>query len=483
MTLSACGEKWLDVPSKTSVLEADYYNSAERLFTGVVAAYDPLQWYDYFNQYTSLNMLSDIMADDVFCGGSSEGDQPVLVKTHYYSLTSNDVPNMVWTDSYSGINRANIVIAKAAEVDMDASLKDRYVAECMILKAFYWNVLWHYWGNIPYYDENLTADQNYSAEQMAADDVYAHVIKIIEDAIAMNALPMKAAPGEEGRVTTAMAYMLYTEMVMYQNDQTRYSTALGYMKEIIGSGKYSLAPDYGTIFLEEGEWNPESIFEINFESEGGQHDWGWPNGTGGAVYPVLIGVPGGTDIYQDGWGFEPVRVEAYDMFEPGDVRRDATIFDYRDKIDWNTARWQATGLFLNKYIARKGGNHGHAADPNCNYGNNQRVYRYAETLLNAAELSVRLNQDGQTYLDQVRSRAGLASVACTLDNILNERHLEFVGEGKRYWDLIRTGNAASVLTSSNHEYRSNNWTESKKYWPIPQSEIDRSMAPLTQNPY
>ena len=255
------------------------------------------------------------------------------------------------------------------------------------------------------------------------------------------------------------------------------------MKEIINSGKYSLVSDYGKIFLEEGEWNSESIFEINYESEGGVRDWGWANGTGGTVYPVLIGVPGGTDVYQDGWGFEPVRVAAYDMFEAGDVRRDATIFDFRDKIDWSTARWQATGLFLNKYIARKGGNHGYVASDNLNYGNNQRVYRYSETLLNAAELSVRLNQDGQTYLDQVRSRAGLASVSCTLDNVLNERHLEFVGEGKRYWDLIRTGNAASVLTASGHEYRSTNWTESKKYWPIPQSEIDRSITPLTQNPY
>ena len=171
------------------------------------------------------------------------------------------------------------------------------------------------------------------------------------------------------------------------------------------------------------------------------------------------------------------------MFEEGDTRRDATIFDFRDKINWSTARWQATGLFLNKYIARKGGNHGYAADPNCNYGNNQRVYRYSETLLNAAELAVRLGQSGQEYLDQVRSRAGVETIDCNLENILQERRLEFVGEGKRYWDLVRTGNAAKVLTAANHEWRSNNWTESKKYWPIPQSEIDRSMTPLTQNPY
>ena len=70
-----------------------------------------------------------------------------------------------------------------------------------------------------------------------------------------------------------------------------------------------------------------------------------------------------------------------------------------------------------------------------------------------------------------------------MENILEERHLEFVGEGKRYWDLVRTGMAATVLTAANHEYRQQSWTESKKYWPIPQSEMDRSVTPLTQNPY
>ena len=221
LLLSSCGEEWLDVASKTQILESNYYNSEDRLFTAVVAAYDPLEWFDYFNQYNALNMLSDIMADDVYCGGSNEGDQPILVKTHYYTCSSTDVPNQVWTVAYSGINRSNIVLAKAPDVEMDAALKSRFIAEATVLKAFYWNVLWHFWGNIPYYEENLTADESYSAEQLQADEVYAKVIALLESAIDMNALPMKAAAGEEGRITQAMAYMLYAEMVMYQNDNAR----------------------------------------------------------------------------------------------------------------------------------------------------------------------------------------------------------------------------------------------------------------------
>ena len=485
LLLSSCGEEWLDVASKTQLLESNYYNSEDRLFTAVVAAYDPLEWFDYFYQYNALNMLSDIMADDVYCGGSNEGDQPILVKTHYYTCSSTDVPNQVWTVAYSGINRANIVLAKAPEVDMDASVKNRFVAEATVLKAYYWNILWHFWGNIPYYEENLTADENYSAEQLKADEVYAKVIALLESAIDLNALPMKAASGEEGRVTQATAYMLYAEMVMYQNDNSRYSKALGYMKDIISSGKYALVADYEGMFREAGEWCSESIFEINYESVGGMRDWGWPNGTGGQVYSVLIGIPGAAtgSGFRDGWGFEPVRPTAWNMFEDGDIRREGSILDWTGKQDQYVARWQNTGYFLNKYVAREGDNHDYAADPNLNNGNNFRIYRYAETLLNAAELAARTGGDGAAYLNEVRSRAGLGSTACTVENVIEERHLEFVGEGKRYWDLVRTGTAASVLKASNHEYRKTDWTENKKYWPLPQSEMDRSVTPLTQNPY
>ena len=131
--LYSCSDNFLVVESKGSILESNYYNSADRLYSGLVAAYDPLQWFDYFYQYNSLNMVSDIMADDIYTGGSNEGDQPILVKAHFYTATSTDVPNMIWTTAYSGVNRSNIVIAKAPEIEMEEALKAKYVAEAKIL--------------------------------------------------------------------------------------------------------------------------------------------------------------------------------------------------------------------------------------------------------------------------------------------------------------------------------------------------------------
>ena len=459
------------------------------MYQGLVAAYDPLEWFDYFYQYNSLPMVADIMADDIYCGGSNEGDQPVLVKTHYYTATATEVCNQIWTIAYSGINRCYHVLEYVDGIPgMSDQTKSLYKAETDVLLAYYYNILWKFWGNIPYYDENLTAP--YFATQLGHDEVYEKIVGRIEEALKYNVLPMKASGGSEGRITKAMAYMLYAEVVMYQNDKTRYPKALEYMKEIISSGQYALVSDYASIWAETGEWSSESIWEINYTSEGAVRDWGAPIAAGGSVYPTLIGIPGGVPGYfDDGWGFSPVAKSAYEMYEEGDIRRDGGIlnidaFCAEKGLSYDHAqdRWQCTGYYLLKYIARTNGNHGYLASNTLNYGNNIRVYRYAETLLNAAELSLALGQDGSSYLEEVRNRAHCSDKGTSLEDIIEERHKEFVGEGKRYWDLVRTGMASTVLKASNHLYRQVDWTESKKYWPIPQSERDKDPN-LVQNEY
>lgn len=148
-------------------------------------------------------------------------------------------------------------------------------------------------------------------------------------------------------------------------------------------------------------------------------------------------------------------------------------------------RYQDTGLFLEKYCAHTGDNADQKASSELNWNNNLRIYRYSETLLNAAELIVRGygSGDAQGYLDQVRSRAGVGTIPASLENITEERHLEFVGEGKRYWDVVRLGIASQVLVPDQYGYRTNTWSQKNKYLPIPQSEIDKAMGTLTQNEY
>ncbi|MDR0962195.1 MAG: RagB/SusD family nutrient uptake outer membrane protein [Mediterranea sp.] len=489
LTANSCSESFLDVKSPSQISIDEYFDSEARVFESLVAAYDPLKWFDWgMGEYNPLNIMSDIMADDIWVGGSGKSDN---ANWHYmmnYEARPTAVIAGIWVSGYSGVKRCNEVFFYMNEAtNVGEANKKLWLAETQVLRAFYYNLLWKFWGNIPYYNENL--EFPYLTEQSTADQVYDGIVADLEAAINANVLPMKATDANSGRVTRAMAYMLYAEVVMYQKDESRYANALKYMEEIINSGQYDLVPDYGTIFLEEGEWNIESIWEINYMNDQGGRSWGAPLNTGGTVLPRLISPSGwadGTDGHDNGWGFAPVRAETYAMFDANDTRRDATCWNAAAAGSYG-ARYQDTGFFLDKYVARSGYNANHNADGDLNFGNNLRIYRFSEALLNAAELLARGTSgtgDAATYLNRVHHRAGLTdNLSPTIDNILQERRLEFVGEGKRYWDLIRTDRAAQVLVPDAYGYRTNAWTASKKYLPIPQSEIDAAQGTLTQNSY
>lgn len=483
MLFTSCGEDFITAIHNSAEPVDEYFINQDRATQSLVAAYNPLNWLDYAWGYTPLMFLSDIMADDIYCGGSDENDQASLSRTHLYKLTETELPSSIWTALYSGVNRCNVLIEHVDLVPSDKmsdDMKKLYVAEARILKAYYYTILWKFWGNIPYYEKNLS--QPYYAPQLKADEVYENIVNNIEETIAMGVLPAKATAGNEGRITLDMTYMLYTEIVMYQNDKSRYETALKYMEEIINSGRYSLVSDFASMWEVEGEWGPESIWEINFTSVGSVRGWSNMLASGGHVYGTLIGINAAKKDWYKGWGFGTVAASAWEMYDAADIRRDATILDWRNERDSYEPRWQDTGFFQKKYIGRLDGTAGALSDSDCNQNSNFRIYRFAETLLNAAELSLELGKDGTKYLNQVQERAKVAKTACNLDTILDERHKEFVSEGKRYWDLVRTGKAAEVLKAANHEYRQYDWTPDLKYWPIQISERDKD-ASIVQNPY
>ena len=490
--LSSCSKDFLEVQNPTGEPLEEYYTTDEHLNQALTAAYAPLHWPDWDNQaYNDLTLDAEILGDDFWVGGSSNTDNEYWHKLFNFEATSTNTLATLWTDFYSGIKRCNDCI-KYCEWNTGLPNSASYSMQARLLRVYYYNILWHYYGNVPFYLENLTIP--YTAPQLKADEIYAQLIVELEAIISSKVLPLRWSDDMAGHVSQAMAYMLYAEMVMYQNDRARYPQALAYMKEIIASPDYSLNPDYANLWEESGEWCSESIFEINYNDAQAQRDWGAAaTNAGGSVLPTLIspeGWPGGDgwSAGNDGWGFLPVRVETYDLFtKAGDkIRRDATIWDVRGVTYAKPARYQDTHLWLKKYRPYDATCANSPSSKNLNYNNNKRIYRYAETLLNAAELTIETGgsvADATNYLNQVRSRVKLKGVdQANLDNILEERHFEFMGEGKRYFDLVRTGNAASVLVPDAYGYRTNSWTPSKKYIPLSQSELDADPS-LVQNNY
>ena len=287
---------------------------------------------------------------------------------------------------------------------------------------------------------------------------------------------MRTTAVNDGRVNKAAAMMLRARVVMYQKDQTRYAQVLSDMNEIISSGKYRLMDDFASIWVKEGEFCDESIFESNQLPEG--KTWGASWQGYGTNLPAFISPNGlsGSDTFIGGWGFGPVRAAAWNMFEEGDERREGSINHFEDGT--YTVRFQNTGYFMAKYAARKGYNPP-PGDIDLNFENNFRIFRYAEVLLNAADLMAIQGVapsgiTAQECLDQIRFRAGLPSIPATAANVKLERRREFLGEGLRFWDLVRWGDT-SILSENLPAYSSNRtWKDYCKYLPIPQSEIEKT---------
>lgn len=467
------------------------------ILSNLAATYQVLLFDSYAdNNYNSLVLMSDLRSDDIFKGGGDAGDQHQLYLLSLFTTTPQENINGLWNIYFSGLARANNVISaceNAVGFDTEADIKklNQYKAEAHFLRAYYTHWLWKFWGNIPYFEEPLT-EPPYMTRQYTADEVYAEIMEDIDVATTEGYLPMKTVGINAGRINRAAALMLKARVVLYQKDSGRYGEVTADMAEIIAAGDYSLMPDFAEIWVDAGEFNQESIFEANHLPEGKTWASGWQGyGTNlpAFISPNGLNTGNETGNFKGGWGFGPVRQSTWDIYEEGDTRREGSINNWEP--GQYTARFQDTGLFMAKYAARVGYNP--QGDVDLNYCNNLRIYRYAETLLTYAEMIVIHGQSevqgitAQSALDEVRLRAfgAESSIPATAANIKLERRREFVGEGMRFWDIVRWGDTA-LLTENLTEFNSvRSWNDNWKYLPIPQSEIDKTAGTefaLEQNP-
>lgn len=498
LAMSACTTDFLEVDPTVTTPTENYYDTPAKMEKALIAAYAPMQWFDFtYGEYHPLQFISDIMADDYNgVGGSSEGDIPWLHLTHQYRLNAEQAPIGLWNSLYAGVYRANQVTGNIDKCKtLSSADRNRILAEARALRAYYYHILWKLWGNIPYYTVNPDGDGiSYIVPQKKADEVYKLILEDLDFATTPGYLPEAVAVDEVGRFNKFAAYMLRANVVMLACDQTMYPSVLSQMKELIGSDIYALTPVFADIWSDAGEWNSESIFEVNYADNPSNRDWNNTLSPGGTIYPTFLCPDSykGTKFASEGYGFGPVSPALHDAYENGDQRRDGGILDFAKVCpgDSYTPRVADSGYFNYKYIARAGGNGAYVGTEGAefNFRNNIRVYRYAEALLLASELTVRTGgsqSEADDLLNTVRARAFNTTLAelpaqykrqATLDNLLEEYRLEFALEGHRFFDLVRFGKAEEVLSARGY-------TSSKRYLPIPQSEIDRSEGTLTQNPY
>lgn len=468
-----CGDDFVNITPEYSIDSENYFNVKEDYEQAVVAAYDLLQT-TYLN-----NMLGEIASDNTLCGGESATDVPGFQQIDDMIHTPvNDNIQDLWNWMFAGVQRAAYVIEFKDRIEFSG--KDVLVAEAYFLRSYYNFELVKWFGPIP-----IKAGGRFEVgdEQLLSRSPVSEVYGLIESDLlnAITHLPLTSS--QSGRVTSGAAKSLLGKAYIYHG---KYEDASLILEEVINSGQYTLVENYNEIFEQIGENGPESVFEVQYsDAEGASFDcFQCSEGN------IAVGFNGIREysgpVFDSGFSFNIPTREVVDAFETGDLRKDVAILDIEQ---WAASRgasygkgFEHTGYFNRKYIPRKGDSN--IGDQNLTNPNNYRAIRYADVLLLAAEANAKKSSPDEskarTYLNLVRQRAfGNTSHAVNAtgsalkDAIFHERRVELVGEGHRFFDLVRTGRASQEIdgfTPNKHEL-----------FPVPFEEIQFSNGNWEQN--
>lgn len=489
---TSCSEEFLELQPKGLETEANFYQTEEQIYQGLISVYDVLSWGGTDGWTMSLGLLN-AASDDCYAGGSDRSDQPAWVAWDEFNLNPELGPQLgLWNKYYNGIARANLILEKIPQTDgLDQAFLNRVSAECKFLRAHYYFDLVRTFGNVILTTERISPDQISEMTQTSRENVYAQIISDLTAAYNEPTIPIVTPASELGRVNKGAITALLGKVLLYTNDQSKFLDAAALFEEVINSGNYSLESNFEDIFKFDNEWGTESVWEIQYseKARGGWDRFG--NGTEGNYNTQFIGMRdyvGPTssqymgENFATGWSFNPVTTDLVEFMQ-NDPRYIHTIIDgnlLKNLGASYTVGYQNTDFFIRKYAGIEEFKAGDG-EPALNWSNNERLIRLADVYLMAAECLVRGGGDEATarsYLNRVRSRVSLQPVSNSGESLLNviyrERRMELATEGHRFFDLVRTGQAAEALTNfvvGKHEVL-----------PIPQREIDLTAGTLIQNP-
>ena len=496
----ACTAK-LDVFDENNPTTQSYFKTALELQNGVNAIYSSLRSAQLVGR--EWFFTHDMRGGECASGGSQlEAPRAELLKQPS-PAPSNSVMSDVWSGSYRMINRANLVLSKAPGITDNTALRDRLVGEAKFLRAWAYFELVSQWGDVPVYTDPITSSVDFKGKSPAAD-IYTLIINDLTDATAK--LPVSYGASDNGRATKWAAYTLLGKVQMQKGDYAAAKTAL-----LQVYGKFSLVnflwnfdgdikSDGGVLITAGHEFNAESIFEVVFVDKGDNNfNWGY-NGEGSTS--PMSGVR--NQEYGITWGNVIPSDRLLNEFEAGDPRYAMTIYEEGNQIltapgavdninNPPVVPLTLTAAMMNIATSTKGGvvkkrffrKYNIYEYVNSGFhpgGVNQRLYRYADVLLMLAECEAEVGTPAQaaSYINEVRSRPGVAMPAITLTTknaallaVMHERAVELCAEELASIDILRwrkKGYYPSITTDPVPGQVS--------LFPIPASEI--STNPLIQ---
>lgn len=546
LTMTGCSESFLDTTSKTELNSTSFYKTEVQAEYAVVGCYDGYQRTVSNGNWPSLFQAVETMSDDCLGGGGPDDRSDRLMDRfdRSYMPDQIDLFNGLWDDYYKAINRCNLLLASLDNIGWTSEEARKVVeSEARAIRGLEYFDLVRMFERVPL----LTASTTEVVPQSEPDAVYEQIVADLKFA-ADNMPEEKYADKSNnlGRITKyAAAAMLARVYLFYDgvyNDNKggampgglTKEQALQYCEEVIKSQRYSLEPEFKNLW-------PAASTEASTKTEGRKstyvedsneivwvvkfnNDQNWNNSNiNGNRFIINLGLRNVTSFapYGNGWGACPITPYANSLFRSGDSRSTATVIDcaaigaYKEQI--TTDCMDYTGLVNKKYcpLIFTDGTSMPAAETTVDGGNMQTnqdqnwiLIRYADVLLMAAELG---SANAMQYFNQVRDRAYGAGVhdittAPTREQIWNERRVEFMGEGVRYFDLRRqgldafvaaqmgqanangqtTGNPITIYnnkvpTTISSTYVENNIRTKRGFFQIPNSQITLSGHVYKQN--
>jgi starch-binding outer membrane protein, SusD/RagB family len=489
--LFSCSKNFLNVPVQGGETIAADPALAQKLVTGV---YNSLTQGDSWGNGDvhgfAFISATDIMSDDADKGSYAADQESVVTPMDdFTTLTpTNEFALTLWSGHYNSIGAANQALQALNTAVMDTTSKNELIGEVRFLRGYLYFNLVRMFGGVPLIlrvpKDAADANTDPAFQTRATDSaVYNTIIADLQFAIAH--LPLRAA-AQIGHATKGSAEGILAKVYMYQKQWVK---SFNLTNDIISSGQYQLLSDYALIWRQASENSSESLFEIEtgaFNNANLQV----PNYT--ICQGPRVGGAGGWDDL--GWGFDGPSTALINSYEPGDVRKDATIIfidnsgAHTGTVLWDGFRIPSSDSVQNLYYNYKGYTSKTKetfADPaDKDRPKNDRILRYADILLMNAEAALQpeVNQSSVAVADiaPLRQRAQLPpKSSLTINDIWQERHVELAMEHDRFWDIVRQGRAAQVM----HAAGKSGFTAGKnELLPIPSSQIQLSGNKLKQNP-
>ena len=499
---NACNESFTEVPAYGALSDESLANATgiDLLLTGTYSVLDGQT--NTQGGWTSSgdNWWIDVISDDAH-KGSTDGDQADLYEIEVFNWsTGNGYWLGLWKAPFSGVNRANAVINLINSADEDYPV---LMAQARFLRAHFNMQLLLKFGNVPNITPENAAALEYNLPNSGETQLtWADIEADLQFAVANLPSSRSGSYSEPGRPLSHGAKAYLGKAYLYQGKWAEASSSLD---AVISSGAYSLNPEYVENFKSSGENSSESVFAIQFASDGGVSNQGNKGGTlnfpaGGpigsccgfyqptqdlvdAFQTDANGLPL-LDTYQNTHVANDYHVASADPFtlHTGnlDPRLDYTAgrrgIDYNGwgpaaGKDWIRASFDdISGPYLSKknmYHAGDDANRGTGGWGEQRSGINYHFMRYSDVLLMAAEAAVETGNTTKAmgYVNQVRNRAkgstppdsqptyviepypSFGSADYARKAVRFERRLELGMEGHRLFDLRRWGNSASVMNT------------------------------------